>query len=235
VLAGILAATVGVFLFLVFSGDTLADMAVAMTPTEQDRMVTEKHVEFQQALKESLSADHPLSRKVSAIGTKLVQAIPGGTPYTYRFHVVPNRAINAYAFPGGEIFINLGMISLMTSDEQLAAVLAHEIQHVEQRHFRHGFYRGISRSILFSMALGIFGDNTADALAEFSILGHGRAQESQADLLGLKLLYGAGLPRAGMVDMLNLLAEQGGNGLTWLSTHPDSRDRATAVARQPLP
>jgi hypothetical protein len=54
-------------------------------------------------------------------------------------------------------------------------------------------------------------------------------------LLGLKLFSGAGLPRTGMVDMLNLLAEHGGNSLTWLSSHPDSRNRAAVVARQPLP
>ena len=83
--------------------------------------------------------------------------------------------------------------------------------------------------------MGTVGDNNADALAEFSILGHSRDRESQADFLGLKLQYGAGLPRTAMVDMLNLLAAQGGEGLTWLSTHPESRDCAAAANIEPLP
>ena len=234
-IALILGLTLLVFAFIGLGGDVIADMAVSVTPVKADREVTEQSAEYQSAIKASLGEDHPLARKVSAMGERLLQAIPGGTVHSYNFHVVPDRVINAYAFPGGEIFIHAGLIKLMTEDEQIAAVLAHEIQHVEQRHYRHGAYRQVSRTVLFSIILGIFGDDTADALAGFSILSHSRAQESEADLRGLKLLNAAGLPRSAMVDMLKLLAAQGDGGISWLSTHPDSRERARAAAREPLP
>ena len=235
IVLAILGTTLAIFLFLLAGGDLLADMAVALTPIEEDRQVTAKNDEYLAALKKSLPESHPLARRVAAIGNKLVQSIPDGTVYNYRFHVVPTKMVNAYAFPGGEIFIHTGLMSIMTSEEQIAAVLAQEIQHVVRRDYLHSAYRGVSRGVLFSVNLGVFADSTPDLLSEFTILSHSRSQESEADLRGLKLLHAAGWPRSAMVDMLNQLAEQGDGGLTWLSTHPDSRDRAAAVAREPLP
>jgi predicted Zn-dependent protease len=85
------------------------------------------------------------------------------------------------------------------------------------------------------MLLGIFGTDTAVGVAKLGMLKHSRERESEADLLGLKLLFAAGFPREAMVDMLNGLAKHTGISLVWLSDHPDSGARARAVAAATLP
>lgn len=232
---GLTACVIALFALLMVGGDTAAEVAVTLTPYSRDIEFGQSSEDFQTALKASLAPEHPLVRRVDEIGQRLVAAIPGGTPFQYRFHVIPSNSINAFALPGGDIFVLTGILEVADTAEKLAAVLAHEIQHVEERHTLRGHYRAVSRVTLFGMLLGIFGSDTAVGVAKLGLLKHGREQESEADLRGLKLLYAAGIPREAMVDMLNGLAAHGGSGLVWLSDHPDSADRARAVATAPLP
>lgn len=235
VIAGLTLFSLLAFMLLLSGGDKVADVAVNLTPFGNDRALAEGNAEFKKAVHASLPAEDPLARQVSAIGERLVAAIPDGTPFTYRFHVIPDKVVNAFAVPGGDIFIHGGMIELAGTPAQLAAVLAHEIQHVEQRHGLRSVYRQVGRFAMFSMVLGIFGDNSAGLFTQLSVLKHSRALESEADLRGLKLMYAAGFPREAMVDMLNGLARQGGGPPTWLSSHPDTVDRAQTVASARLP
>ena len=232
---GLTACVIAIFALMMVGGDTAAEVAVNLTPYSKDIEITQNDEQFKEWVNAKLPAGHPIAKKIDAIGQRLVAAIPGGTPYQYRFHVLPVANVNAVAFPGGDIFVFAGILDVADTNDKLASVLAHEIQHVEQRHGLRGHYRAVSRVTLFGMLLGIFGSDTAVGVAKLGMLKHSRERESEADLLGLKLLYAAGIPREAMVDMLNGLAKHTGSGLVWLSDHPDSAGRARAVATAQLP
>jgi predicted Zn-dependent protease len=234
-ISGLLAAVALLFLGMIAGGDMVADAAVNVTPYAHEREITQRSDQFRRMTANSLPALHPLTKRITAIGERLVQAIPGGTPYRYRFHVMPGSLVNAFALPGGEVFIYEGLIDLAGSEDAIAAALAHEIQHVEQRHGLRSVYRGLGRMTMFSMMLGIFGDDAPGLLSRVSVLKHSRALESEADILGLKLLHAAGIPKEGMVRLLNALASHDHDAPLWLSDHPDTRDRARAVAEVHLP
>jgi predicted Zn-dependent protease len=232
---GLTACVIAVFGLLMVGGDTAAEVAVNLTPYSKDIEITQNDAQFKAWVSAKLPDEHPIAQKVEVIGQRLVAAIPGGTPFQYRFHVLPVGDVNAVAFPGGDVFVFAGIFDVADTNDKLASVLAHEIQHVEQRHGLRGHYRAVSRVTLFGMLLGIFGTDTAVGVAKLGMLKHSRERESEADLLGLKLLFAAGFPREAMVDMLNGLAKHTGISLVWLSDHPDSGARARAVAAATLP
>jgi len=226
----VIAAVITIFALMLGGSDYMADrLANELTPDHQ-RQLTLSNDEYKQFIVRALPDDHPLSRQINRLGQILVAAISPESIYQYRFHVVESDTINAFAMPGGEIFILTGLVKKFPQPERVAAVLAHEIQHVEQRHSVKRIYRAIGRSALFGMALGIFTDQSSLAAVQLSTLKHDRANETQADLLGARLLEDAGGSRQAMVDMLNELAKEGGGGPVWLSSHPDSRERARRVA-----
>src|SRR3954463_8372516 len=144
-----------------------------------------------------------VSRYVRQLGAKLVQYAPG-YKWPYNFHVVNVADINAFALPGGSIFVNLGTIQASSNEAQLAAVMAHEISHVVLQHSicnlekeqRVGIFAGLGQ-----IASGILlGDSTLGALAAkgigltagLSFLRMGRDAEQQADLEGVGILYDVG-------------------------------------------
>ncbi len=222
------------FVLLMVGSDTLADLAVDLTPHSKDQEYGRQSSEYKEALNSSLPSSTQISQEVEEIGKRLVSAIQGGTPFQYTFHVIPSDGINAFALPGGDIFILTGLIRQAGTKDQVAAVLAHEIQHVEKRHGIRKYYRSLGRVGMFSLVFGIFGDNTAMPITQLSILRYSRSLETDADLQGLKLLHAAGIPREAMVEMLSGLDEQSRGVSVWLSDHPDSKRRALAVANAPL-
>lgn len=235
VVIGLVSFVIVLFLLLIAGGDTLADVAVNLTPTSNDREKGRQSDEYKTAANASLPAHHQFSKEINEIGQRLVSAIPGGTSHQYSFNVIPSDEVNAFAMPGGDIFVFTGLLKLVGTKDQLAAVLAHEIQHVENRHSMRAHYRALGRVGLFTMLFGIFGDGSAVQITQISLLKHSRTLETDADLSGLKLLHAAGIPREAMVKSLTSLASQGGSGLpAWLSDHPDGTSRVRAVATAPL-
>ena len=233
---GLTLAVLLIFLVLLSGTDQMADVAVRLTPFADERRLSEADEGVRKAMQASLPPEQPLAREVNAIGQRLVSAIPGGTPFAYRFHVLPGSDVNAFCRARWRTCSSTkGIIQLAGSRERVAAVLAHEIQHVEQRHGLRSLYRSAGRMAMFSMVLGLFGDQSAGLLTQLSGLKHSRELETEADLRGLKLLHSAGYPREAMVTMLETLALQGNSAPTWLSSHPDSAQRARAVAAAPLP
>jgi beta-barrel assembly-enhancing protease len=159
---------------------------------------------------------------VSAIGKKLTQ----GSPYTYHWYIAEDPGINAFAVPGGYVVVNTGLIRAADSAEEVAGVLAHEVQHVERRHTLKNMVHSLGLRVLLSMALGdISGGTVASAAANLGELKFSRDLESEADLGGLAALKKAGIAPQGMVSFFNKLAKQGGAGIPLLSTHPASKER----------
>jgi beta-barrel assembly-enhancing protease len=177
---------------------------------------------------------------LTQLGTRLAQKLPtGGVQYPFEFRCVNDKAINAFALPGGYVFINRGAIEAADNEAQLAAVMAHELSHVA---LRHGTNQA-TKAMLAQTGLGIFGavfgDTTGGALltqlgsftAGGVLLRYSRTAESQADVMGTQVLYDAGYdPRAMAQFFERLEAEtKGKNPPEFFSDHPNPEHRVERV------
>ncbi len=156
-----------------------------------------------------LPDEHPLSRYVDGVGQKLAQ-VSDRPQLFYDFHVVDDSTINAFALPGGHIYIHKGLLTHLNSEAELAAVLGHEIGHVTARHAVarytqiQGYQLGMVLTSIFvpvPQALGTM----ADLMAQSFIMGYGRKQELQADELALKYAPAAGYDPYAVVSLLATL------------------------------
>ena len=129
----------------------------------------------------------------------------------YRFTVLDSSDINAFALPGGYIFINRGLMSYLSSEEELAAVLAHEIGHVTARHSVRQYSQSQLMSIL-STAIEINAGSTAGNIANLAsgalLSGYGREMELEADELGAQYIFEDGYSPQGMYKVLSVLKDQ---------------------------
>ena len=185
-----------------------------------------------------------VTKYVQALGQKLAADAPG-YPWPWNFHVVNVADINAFALPGGAIFVNLGTIQAASNEAQLAAVMAHEISHVVLQHSvcnlekerRVGILAGLGQ-----IASGILlGDSTIGALAQkgigltagLSFLRMGRDAEQQADLEGVGILYDVNYdPRAMPQFFETIQAKYGNGGAQFLTDHPNPGNRTEYVNRE---
>src|SRR6266478_5405247 len=180
---------------------------------------------------------------LTKLGLKLVAKLPTrGVPYPWEFHCVNSKEINAFALPGGYVFVNRGAIEVSDNEAQLAAVMAHELSHVA---LRHGTAQASKAQIMQGAAGifgGIFGGSTGGALltqgvalgAGSVLLHYSRSDETQADVLGTQILYDTGYdPRAMAQFFEKLEAEtQGKNPPQFLSDHPNPGNRVERVDEQ---
>ena len=177
---------------------------------------------------------------LTKLGLKLVAKLPTrGVPYPWEFHCVNSKEINAFALPGGYVFVNRGAIEVSDNEAQLAAVMAHELSHVA---LRHGTAQASKAQIMQGAAGifgGIFGGSAGGALltqgvalgAGSVLLHYSRSDETQADVLGTQILYDTGYdPRAMAQFFEKLEAEtQGKNPPQFLSDHPNPGNRVERV------
>ena len=177
---------------------------------------------------------------LTQLGARLVQKLPtGGAQYPFEFHCVNDKAINAFALPGGYVFINRGAIEAANNESQLAGVMAHELSHVA---LRHGTNQA-TKAILAETGLGIFGavfgDSTGGALlttlgsftAGGVLLRYSRTAESQADVMGTQVLYDAGYDPRAMAQFFEKLEgeSKGKNPPEFFSDHPSPERRVERV------
>ncbi len=177
---------------------------------------------------------------LTQLGTRLAQKLPtGGVQYPFEFHCVNDKAINAFALPGGYVFVNRGAIESADNEAQLAGVMAHELSHVA---LRHGTNQA-TKAMLAETGLGIFGAVFGDSaggailtqLGSFTaggvLLRYSRTAESQADVMGTQVLYDTGYdPRAMAQFFEKLEAEtKGKNPPEFFSDHPNPEHRVGRV------
>jgi len=186
----------------------------------------------------------PVTQYVQALGQKLAAQAPG-YHWPYNFHVADVADINAFALPGGSIFVNLGTIQAASNEAQLAAVMAHELSHVVLQHSicnyererRVGLFAGIgqiaSGLILGDTALGELAVKGIGLTAGLSFLRMSRGAEEQADLEGVGILYDAGYdPRAMPQFFETIQAKYGTGGAQFLSDHPNPGNRTEYVDKE---
>jgi hypothetical protein len=196
-----------------------------------------------------LPDDSPESLYVRQLGQKLVATIPEASSWPFEFHVVPQKEINAFALPGGQMFINLGTIMAARSEAELAGVMGHEMAHVYMQHSAKQAGKAQKTSLIAGIAqiaMGVSGvGNKAGGLvgqlgqmgiqmgAEGMMMKFSRNDESQADAVGAVILYKSGYNPQGMADFFKLLASEGGSQPPQLfSSHPNPGNREQAIAKQ---
>jgi len=182
----------------------------------------------------------PITEYIQKLGAELVAHAPGYR-WSYEFHVVNQAEINAFALPGGPVFINLGTIQAAESESQLAGVMAHEISHVVQRHATCNETKQRTSRILAGIgeiAAGVLVPGVAGAAAQQGIgaaagigyLHMSRDSERQADLMGVDILYDTGYDPRGLPQFFEIIAgKYGSGGAQWLSDHPNPGNRTGYV------
>ncbi len=177
---------------------------------------------------------------LTQLGDRLAAKLPtGGVQYPFEFHCVNDKAINAFALPGGFVYVNRGVIEAADNEAQLAAVMAHELSHVALRHGTNQATKAQAAEGFLGIASGIFGGSTGGALltqlgafaAGGVLLRYSRAAESQADVMGTQVLYDSGYdPRAMAQFFEKLEAEsKGKNPPEFFSDHPSPEHRVERV------
>ena len=181
-----------------------------------------------------LSNDARQNTYVRCVVNALVRGLPAQSQgVAWETALFANKEPNAFALPGGKVGVNTGIFSVAKNQDQLAAVLAHEIGHVVERHHDERITRQMGASGAVSLLGALAGDygNLATQggglLAQTGFLLPGsRVQESEADQVGQRLMAGAGFDPAQAVNLWqNMIAAGGGRQPEWLSTHPDPQAR----------
>ncbi len=170
---------------------------------------------------------------VDRVGKRLVDAGPAGDgPYEFEFHLLADaQTINAFALPGGQVFITAGLMDRLQTEGQLAGVLGHEIGHVIERH---GAERLAKEQLTQGLvgAVGVASDDPRQATMLAAAVGnlvnmkYGRDDELECDKWGVQLMTLAGYDPRAQIRVMEILAEAGGGGQPeFFSTHPNPENR----------
>ncbi len=189
-----------------------------------------------------LLRDQAVQSYVEGVGRRLVNNIPSQfqhPEFQYYFKVVNARDINAFALPGGPMYVNRGMIEAARTEGEMAGVMAHEISHVALRHGTAQASKGQKYGLLAGIAgiAGtIFGGPAVGQLAQapFAVylLKFSREYETEADILGAQIMAGAGYDPRDLANMFRTIEQQGGGGGGFLSDHPSPSDRYARINRE---
>jgi beta-barrel assembly-enhancing protease len=231
---------------VVASGQT-ADYRVKIDPNKGNRYSIEEEIQVgQQGSAEVdktmplLPLDHPVTKYIQKLGQQLTSFAPG-YKYPYKFRVVREKEINAFAMPGGPIYVNLGLIQA-ANESELAGVMGHEVSHVAMRHSTRQASKQMKAQLplaILSGALGVGVGGWVASLAQMGIsftagsvfMKYSRDSEKEADLVGSQIMYDAGYNPQGMVTFFNKLKAQGeSSGPSMFASHPDPGNRAQTVA-----
>ena len=185
----------------------------------------------------------PVTQYVQRLGRKLAAVIPQQDSWPYQFHVIPEKDINAFALPGGPIFVNLGTITAAANEAELAGVMAHEMSHIYMQHSMKAANKQRASSIIgllgglvgaYGGALGSLANMGIQVGAGAVFMKYSRQDEAQADAVGAIILYKAGYDPQAMADFFQKLASQGGSGggPSFLSSHPDPGNREASIQKE---
>jgi beta-barrel assembly-enhancing protease len=185
----------------------------------------------------------PETQYIQRLGKKLVATIPSEYSWPYEFHVVAQKEINAFALPGGPMFVNIGTITAAANEAELAGVMGHEMAHVYMQHSAKQTSKAQWTQGLAGLASGVLGSTGGmlGQLAQYGIgfgaqglmLKYSRGDESQADAVGTIILYKAGYNPQSMADFFKTLASQGGAAPPQLlSDHPNPGNREVAIEKE---
>ena len=194
--------------------------------------------------KMQLMRDPQLEQYVQRVGQRLASSIPQEfqhPEFQYYFKVVNAKEINAFALPGGPMYVNSGMIAAAKTEGEMAGVMAHEISHVALRHGTAQVSKAQKYSVLSSI-LGAGGAIVGGPLGQAAQIGaqgvgvyllkFSREYETEADLLGARIMADAGYDPRDLANMFRAIEAQGGGGGGFLSDHPSAKDRYAKINQE---
>lgn len=181
-----------------------------------------------------LYPDQRLQDQVDAVGKKLIDnTIAQETPYTYEFHLLSDpNTVNAFALPGGQIFITYALYKRLNSEDQLAGILGHEIGHVVGRHSAERIAQSeLANTVATGAQVGADAGMLASQLGQTILLKNGRGDELESDDLGVKFMLEAGYDPEALIEVMQILKEAGGGQRVpeFQSSHPDPDNRIEKI------
>jgi predicted Zn-dependent protease len=188
-----------------------------------------------------LDPDPNAQALVESVGRKLIQSGPGSkTTYQYSFHLLRDpQTVNAFALPGGPVFITRALFDRLQNEAQLAGVLGHEIGHVLERHSAEHMARSqLAQSVVGATAVATSDDRGREQMAymaaafaaQMAQLRYGRKDELEADRWGVKNMSGAGYDPREMIQVMEILKQSsGGRQPEFMSSHPDPGNREQEI------
>jgi beta-barrel assembly-enhancing protease len=190
--------------------------------------------------------DNEVQQQAKAVGYKVVRQVEEeakskgvSLPYQFDFHVLADdQTVNAFALPGGQVFITVGLLKRLKSEDQLAGVLGHEIGHVIHRHSaqqmaKSDFYQGLVGAVATATTngYGMGGGQIAQYVAQIQEMKFGRNDELQADEFGVRYMIKSNYNPNAMIEVMEILAEAGGGKQRdeFMSTHPSPENRIAKI------
>ena len=243
------AAIIALFAIITYFGSTSENpltgekQRVAMTP-QQEIALGYQSAPQMAAQMGGVSRNAQAVALVQRVGEGLVrQSVAAKSPYKFSFHVLADpKTVNAFALPGGPVFITEGLLRLLKTEAELGGVLGHEIGHVIARHSSERLAKQqLTQNLLGALVAGS-GDYTTAQIGQMvgSLINmkYGREDELEADALGIRIMVEAGYDPRGMLRVMEVLAKASGGSRQpeFFSTHPAPENRAErikqAIARQ---
>lgn len=224
-----LAAAAGVLLGGCATGGLLGDFNL-ISPEQEEQLGMELSQEI--ARQETVIEDPALAGYVREIGQNLV-SVSMDPSRDYRFYVLKQDQVNAFAIPGGHLYVMTGLIEAADNEAELAAVMAHELGHAEERHPTESLSRQMGVQLLMEMILGEnpgqLSQLASNLVATGGLRAYSRSAELEADRIAVHLLNRAGYDPAALNSFFGKLAaleqQSGGGGPVFFSTHPPTPDR----------
>ena len=215
---------------------------VALSPQQEVAMGLQSAPQMAQQMGGALPNNDPRSRFARKIGQRVVDTLPAN-PWKFQFHVLADpKTVNAFALPGGQVFITVALLNRLQNEAQLAGVLGHEVGHVIHRHSAQHIAKGqLGQSLVQAIGYGASGQDNgqiayyaAQVANQMIQLRYGREDELQSDGYGVERMAKAGYDPREMAGVMEILKKAGGGGARpeFTSTHPDPGNRAQQIQDQ---
>ena len=177
-----------------------------------------------------------LRRLAAKVVAQIPEAEKKKKPYAFSFDVIQSKDVNAFALPGGPVFFFTGLLEKMSSEDEVAAVLGHELTHVREEHWANAYADQQKRGLgLTALLIILRANSTVVNMASIAnevawSLPFSRKMESKADEVGFQVMTGAGYNPTGMVNVFETLAKLSKDGAPeFLKTHPDDKNRVKKI------
>lgn len=212
---------------------------ISLTPEQEIRLGLQSAPMMARQMGGEVPESDPRTQEVQRIGNEIVsKTIARKGPWKFKFHLLEDpRTVNAFALPGGQIFITVALLNKLQTEAQLAGVLAHEVGHVIERHSAEQMAKGqLGQMLILATGVGASGDNSqrgynaamaASVVNQMFQLRYGRKDELEADMWGIKLLEELGYNPYAMIQVMEILkkASGGGRGPDFFQSHPNPDKR----------
>lgn len=246
-LIALIIATVGFFMYMTQTETnpvTGAKQHISISPAQEIRLGLQAAPEMVAKMGGEVPSSDPRAQEVQKIGQQLAsRTIAHKGPWHYQYHLLADsKTINAFALPGGQIFITLGLLDRLQTEAQLAGVLAHETGHVIERHSAEQMAKNqLGQILVLATGVGASDSNhpgraqqaaaVASVVNQVSQLRYSRKDELEADEWGLRLMVEAGYDPKAMLQVMEILekAVPGGHTPEMLLTHPYPQHRMQQI------